>query len=71
MGKLTIPFEVVNSVSLALTALTKESDIIMGVKAKSQPYFRTRRRKGSLIKVGIETKYERSMVTGGPTITGK
>ena len=42
------PSQVVNSVSLAFGALTKESEIIIGVKAKSHPYFRTKRRKGNL-----------------------
>lgn len=45
---LFIPSHVVNSVSLALGALTNESEIIMGVKAKSHPYLRTNSRKGSL-----------------------
>ena len=43
-----LPSQVVNSVSLALGALTNESEIIIGVKAKSHPYFLTKRRKGNL-----------------------
>ena len=41
-------WQVVNSISLALGAFMKESAIIIGVNAKSQPYFRTKSRNGSL-----------------------
>ena len=39
---------VVNSLSLALTELLKEFDTIIGVKVRSQSYFRTKVLNGSL-----------------------
>jgi len=51
--------QVVNSISLALGDLTKESEIIMGVYAKSQPYFLTNCRKGSLRKRGAFMKNDK------------
>ncbi len=45
------PELVVNSASLAFADLLKDSDTIIGVQARSQPYFRTSSLKGSLKKV--------------------
>ena len=39
-----IPLLVVNSMSLALDDCTKDSEIIIGVKAKSQPYLQENKR---------------------------
>ena len=43
-----LPLQVVNSIFLAFSDLMKDSDTIIGVYAKSQPYLRTRSLKGNL-----------------------
>lgn len=54
-----LPLLVVNSTSLATLDCMNDSDTIIGVQARSQPYLRTSIRNGSL--------YERSVRQNGPS----